>query len=119
MFATRYAINGRHIGENGRCRLAYNCKVGGDLCSDMTLILIRIADEKVLEAVVKSQSSFRTQCDNDVTMTSHAAVSVTQVQYKIGIMTSAELSGCVKDEVAVLDSPSPLILMVSVEVKQH
>ena len=34
-------------------------------------------------------------------------------------MTSAELRGCVKVEVAVLDSTSLLILMVSVDVKQH
>ena len=31
----------------------------------------------------------------------------------------SELMSCVKDEVAVLGSPSLIVLMVSVDVKQH
>ena len=34
-------------------------------------------------------------------------------------VTTSELRSCVKVEVAVLGSPSLIILMVSVDVKQH
>ena len=34
-------------------------------------------------------------------------------------LMKAELKSCAKVEVAVLDSPSLIVLMVSVDVKQH
>ena len=34
-------------------------------------------------------------------------------------MDESELKGCVEVEVAVLDSPSLLVLVVSVDVQQH
>ena len=37
----------------------------------------------------------------------------------LAVCTSTELRGCVKVEVAVLGSPSLIVLMVSVDVKQH
>ena len=45
---------------------------------------------------------------------------VTQVgRYRQTERSETELRSCVKDEVAVLGSPSLMVLMVSVDVKQH